>query len=125
MLCSLVILAKTAYDNMSRPPHLKYTEDIIYSLKWRWSWDGISDKGIKDLNPYCQNCDSELAYAPAGALHTSFYCKRCDETPGTLLGGIKAIKNSTISEIHRLIRTGEAYSRKPKTTLKQSVRTKS
>ena len=120
VLCSLVILAKIAYDNMSRPPHLKYTEDMIDGIKWDWLWEGNE---IKELHPYCQNCYSELLCVTIGALHTSFICTRCEESDKVMPRGIKAIRNSVTKEIRRRLRTGEAYSQNPNSTPNQPVRT--
>jgi hypothetical protein len=33
----------------------RYTEDVIYGIKWRWTWN----KGqLVDLSPHCRHCDA-------------------------------------------------------------------
>ena len=114
---SFVFIGTVIYNRLSRPAHLKYTEAIIFGLKWRWSWKdmGLSVEAIRDLYAYCQDCESELMIFVV-ASETTFECGRCDMALATVRGDDNDIKNNTKREILRRIRSGEAYSRNHSST---------
>ena len=91
--------------------HLYYIEDVIYDLKWRWSW---VDNQITNLWCFCPKCDAELVYDdsvcfnPALNHFTDFNCENCRKRVGRVPGGNKDFTLGKISrEIDRRIRTGE------------------
>ena len=98
------------------PTYVKYTEDMLYGAKWRWSWTGGT---ISDLWCFCPNCDAQLIYEEfLGQTH--FICERCSpdgldhryrshgQVVATVTGGNRYYAVSAAErEILRRIRTGE------------------
>ena len=98
------------------PKYKKYTEDMLYGAKWRWSWQGNE---ISNLWCFCPICDAQLVYSE-GYAETYFICERCSpdradrhyraqgRVIATVEGGDRYYAESAAKrEILRRIRTGE------------------
>ncbi|ABB32507.1 hypothetical protein Gmet_2282 [Geobacter metallireducens GS-15] len=94
------------------PLHKKYTEDIIYGAKWRWSWVGSN---VSNLWCYCPTCDATLVYDDSSCRSryepskTDFICERCNgKVVTTIQGGNKSYAvGAAERELLRKVRTGE------------------
>ncbi|EPM4854000.1 hypothetical protein ACTIRA_004597 [Vibrio parahaemolyticus] len=95
-----------------QPEYIKYQEDFLYSVKWRWTWH---DNKISNLWCFCPSCDATLVYDDSSCRSfyeeskTDFICENChNRIVTTVKGGdhyyaIEAAER----EILRRIRTGE------------------
>ena len=98
-----------------KKPYIKYTEDMLEGVKWRWSW---IDNDISRLACFCPTCDAILI--PFEGLECTFLiCEQCP--PNSKQRGIqitgRIIEEKEISasyledrvkrEIYRRIRTGQ------------------
>ena len=96
------------------PPHSGYVEDIIFQVKWRWSWAGGA---ISNLWCFCPTCDSELVYDDSSArslysldgVKTLFICEHCNGSVMTSIdgGGKDYALGAVQREIRRKVRTSE------------------
>lgn len=95
------------------PEFKKYTEDIIYSVKWRWVWVGNT---IENLWCFCPRCDAQLVYNDSSCRNilsdikkTDFICERCENQVITSVhgGNRKYAVSAAEREILRRIRTNE------------------
>lgn len=59
-----VIRAVVVLRRSPAGPHNKYVEDILFGVKWRWSWAGGD---ISSLWCFCPVCDGELVYDDSSA----------------------------------------------------------
>lgn len=63
-----------------------YTEDIIYNIKWTWSYRG---KDIINLQCFCPTCNEELIYDDTSSNYTlsvskiDFICENCHRVVGS------------------------------------------
>ena len=91
----------------TNPEYQNYTEDYIYGVKWRWSWN---QGRISNLWCYCQICDAQLIYSEEFR-HTHFICERCTygqsapQPTATVPGDRYYIVGAAEREIYRRIRT--------------------
>ncbi len=97
----------------AKAEHLSYTEDIIYSAKWRWKWE---KDNISNIQCYCPQCDAELVYDDRSChtkytdvTKTDFICENCKSQIITSIHGGNKIYafNAVKREIERRIRTEE------------------
>ena len=100
-----------------RSPHQGYTEDLIYGMRWRWSWDGRHPSA---LACFCPDCDAQLVASHDSLLEeTYFICERCPPN-STSFGFKNPLRivtrrprhphytiEATAREIQRKVRTGE------------------
>lgn len=102
-----------ALKGKSEEPEFKsYTEDSIYSAKWRWNWVG---KQISDVWCFCPRCDATLVYDDSSCRYiseiskTDFICENCGHhVVASIPGGDKDYAISAIRrEIDRRVRTSE------------------
>jgi len=109
-----VIRAVVVLRRSPAGPHNKYVEDILFGVKWRWSWAGGD---ISSLWCFCPVCDGELVYDDSSAHsiysreepRTLFICEHCNRsTMGRVDGGGKDYALGAVRrEIHRRVRTGQ------------------
>lgn len=112
-----VIRAVVELRTNSAPQHAGYVEDILYGVKWRWSWIG---EEISNLWCFCPVCDAELVYDDSSARsiysrdepRTLFSCEHCNRNVmGRIDGGGKDYALGAVRrEIRRKIRT-EKYAK--------------
>ena len=122
-LIGLVVVVAFLYNifrPQEEPAYRKYTEDMLYGAKWRWSWNG--DK-ISNLWCFCPTCDAQLVYNDGYDnmyTKTDFLCERCSSNEtgnyyrshsrvvATIRGGDKDYALGAMErEIWRRIRTDE------------------
>ncbi len=95
------------------PSFKKYTEDVFYGAKWRWSWVGGR---VSNLWCYCPRCDAQLVYndtpIPYEERKTDFICERCNgQVVATIRGGGKTYAvGAAEREFLRRVRTNEYLS---------------
>lgn len=92
-----------------------YTADMMYGVKWRWSWVGDT---LSNLWCYCPSCDATLVYDDSSCHQniyftderkTDFICENCNNSIiASVSGGDKRYTlGAAEREILRRIRTGE------------------
>lgn len=100
----------------NEPFFKKYTQDMIYEAKWRWSWNG---NNVYNLWCFCPTCDATLVYDDSSCRsysHTEsktlFICERCNRRVVTSIsGGDKSYAvGAAEREIYRRVRTNEHVS---------------
>lgn len=118
VLFLLVLISSTHAINWIRgSPQVSYSgyvEDMVFGLKWRWTW---FNESLVDMWCYCPVCDAELVYDDSAAQSvysmerpkTIFICEHCSHsTMGSIDGGGKDYALGAVRrEIHRRVRTGE------------------
>lgn len=78
----IFILIKLIKKNRS-----KYTEDIIYNIKWKWRWAG---KNVVNLQCFCPDCNEELLYDDTTSNYIlsvskiDFICDKCHRIVGSI-----------------------------------------
>jgi len=92
-----VIIAVWCIRKALPPRHLKYTEDLIYEVRWRWEYD--EDGKPHEFLAFCPECDSELARSEPGP-ELWLTCERCRTT----FHKLKGEKGAAISVWHQLAR---------------------
>lgn len=72
-LVGILVRIYVVLRSQNEPEYKKYTEDILYGAKWRWSWTAGK---ISNLWCFCPNCDAQLVYSE-DYNKTDFICERC------------------------------------------------
>lgn len=103
-----------AWKEKHQPEYKSYTEDFLYGVKWRWTWNGSS---INNIWCYCPVCDATLVYDDnsynrlyyGATPKTDFICENCSrQIKASIEGGNKRYALGLIErEVHRRIRTGQ------------------
>lgn len=102
----------SALTPRAEPDFKRYTEDTLYSLKWRWTWVGNQ---VSNLWCYCPRCDASLVYDDSSCAYvasdhkTDFICEHCGrKVVGSIRGGDRDYAvSAAVREIQRRIRTNE------------------
>jgi len=108
-------------DSKEEITYKDYKTDIVDSVKWEWIWDG---KNIMYLKPLCPDCSYELKLMRTTITELDF--KNIDVVNGTRKDAYSVayafckcgfscawynhpndVKNNTIKEIERRVRTGD------------------
>ena len=66
----------------TEPDFLKYREDMVDGVKWRWDWN---NNHIVSLQAFCPNCDAQLV-AMESFNETHFVCERCSSNKNSQFG---------------------------------------
>lgn len=118
---ALVTVVRTVIGWRSNPstpntvaPYRAYVEDILFGVKWRWSWSGGD---VSNLWCFCPVCDAELVYDDSSVHNvysheeskTLFICEHCNRNvKGRIEGGDKEYALGAVRrEIRRRVRTGQ------------------
>jgi len=112
ILCILILmllwqLTYWAVTWLKKPPWIRYTTDIIYDVRWRWSYRG---KNIQDLRSYCTKDDTRLRLAPQEPNElgiTYLLCDKCAKLYGPFHGRISDQRRKVVCQIDQKQRNGK------------------
>lgn len=90
---------------VKKPEYVYYIEDILYDIKWKWSWK--NDK-VNKLYCFCPKCDKSLVYDDSSSSTdnktTKFICEECHFAGSIPGGNISHSLNMVEREINRKVR---------------------
>lgn len=113
LLCALVVLAGTlvvvwavAFPSKSTASFVNYTEDTLFGVRWRWSYD--RDIGILNLVPFCPHCDYQVQPTNISGFrtidHFEFRCEECSARLGEFEMSWEEFISRVTRKIHQNIR---------------------
>jgi hypothetical protein len=112
---SLLLFLKNVFkkDDLETIKIQDYYEDIIFSIKWRWSY--ASNNEIVRLNAFCPACDYQLYPYKASSFEIiediGFKCEDCGKDFGVFNHNYSVLEDKVIRKIHQYIRSDEYKTR--------------
>lgn len=121
-LTLLYLAAKRALAAVSTPAFLAYKEDVIFGIRWRWSYAGNT---LDEPREFCPQCDTRLLFRneygmPHGLVtrnythQTVFFCENCNWQSQPLDGNHGEVIDRVMRQIDRRLRSGEWQRALPK-----------